>query len=425
MLPNPFFYGNPVSYSNFIGRGRELRRIVGRLFKAESTAIIGDPHIGKTSLLNYLVDPQTRVNLYGSSADQWHFSQIDVHLLSTGFTSGEFWEQALAPVKKHTDQHADSLLAKHYEICRENGFGNFTLERLFSQLKKTNRRFILMLDEFDSLLHHPVLNSAEFYGGLRSLASRSGAFALIIASRAPLSQLNTITQEFNPTGSPFFNIFAEITLGPLADSDVNQLLSRSDPRFADHDRDAIRALGGRHPYLLQAAAYAMWDAYEDGELNRRPYITRRLYRELAHFFADTWGTWPPGLRKAFTAVAIAHQSYLLEKQFLTSKFIEEFTRWKPELDELEEKGWILKAERFKGGYGVSPEIMLTWTEDELIKVGREETPFERWIQDKQMDGAFLTVSEKKAFKKAVENAGGLLSKGAASVVEILSKELLT
>ncbi|MCP4105151.1 MAG: hypothetical protein GY749_06385 [Desulfobacteraceae bacterium] len=49
MQPNPFYYGNPVSHKNFIGRAKELRRVIGRLLKGESTAIIGDPHIGKTS----------------------------------------------------------------------------------------------------------------------------------------------------------------------------------------------------------------------------------------------------------------------------------------------------------------------------------------------------------------------------------------
>jgi hypothetical protein len=30
-MQNPFFYGNPVPYNQFIGRERELRRIAGRI----------------------------------------------------------------------------------------------------------------------------------------------------------------------------------------------------------------------------------------------------------------------------------------------------------------------------------------------------------------------------------------------------------
>jgi hypothetical protein len=237
MASNPFFVGKALSPNHFIGRSKEIRRIVNRLLNGESTALIGDPHIGKTSLLTYLVHSDTRQSLYEGKAAQWYFSMMDTQILGGQLTPVQFWEQALSPIKESLDKEPpDSPLIKHYTLCKDNNFGNFTLERLFLLLKKIGRQFVLALDEFDTLLNHPVLNSAEFYGGLRSFASRSDfALVLIIASRTPLSQLNSLTQKFTK-GSPFFNIFAEITMGALTDKEVEKLFSLAKDRFKDQVR---------------------------------------------------------------------------------------------------------------------------------------------------------------------------------------------
>jgi hypothetical protein len=52
---NPFTYGNPISDPHrFFGRAREVEQIFGRLRNEEfeSSSLVGDRRIGKTSLLN-------------------------------------------------------------------------------------------------------------------------------------------------------------------------------------------------------------------------------------------------------------------------------------------------------------------------------------------------------------------------------------
>jgi eukaryotic-like serine/threonine-protein kinase len=69
MLGNPFTYGNPISDSRrFYGRAREVEQIFGRLRNEEfeSSSLVGERRIGKTSLLNYLADPIVRAK-YGVS----------------------------------------------------------------------------------------------------------------------------------------------------------------------------------------------------------------------------------------------------------------------------------------------------------------------------------------------------------------------
>ncbi len=420
MSESPFRYGSRVSDEHFIGRKRELRRVSGRIHKGESTAIVGDPHIGKTSFLYRLMAEEK-----SGESENRYLSLVDTDMFGSQLRPAQFWEQALSPIKEQMDKgKAPALVKDHYEICRKNCFGNITLERFFTELKKAEWQFVLLIDEFDKLLHHKILNNAEFYGGLRSLASRSGeAFTLVIASRSQISRLNQETQEFNPTGSPFFNIFGEVELPPFSEKEVNELLFLGKEKFQTQDKKAISRLGGRHPFLLQAAADAMWRAHEDEDdkisLNRMPFVTKSLYDELDYFFYDMWQSWSPEIRKAFTAVGIVHQAHILQDRFRLREFAEELPRLAPELSDLERKGILAPHDRYAGGYCAEPEIMLTWLADELIKAGRTEDEFGKWVQDRGLEGVF-TKGEKEKYKKAALAVGKYLDNRIMRILEAVA-----
>jgi len=57
---NPFLYGTPVPPSRHIGRRDAVRTLLSRLYNGESTAIVGEPHIGKSSLLRCIADEAVR-----------------------------------------------------------------------------------------------------------------------------------------------------------------------------------------------------------------------------------------------------------------------------------------------------------------------------------------------------------------------------
>jgi len=62
---NPFTYGNPISDPRrFFGREREIELVFSRLRNAEfeSSSLVGERRIGKTSVLNYLADRDVRRN---------------------------------------------------------------------------------------------------------------------------------------------------------------------------------------------------------------------------------------------------------------------------------------------------------------------------------------------------------------------------
>ena len=318
-MPNPFFYGAPVPVDLFLDRRQELRRITGRIVnRGQSTAVVGEPRSGKTSLLLYLESLEAQAKFYGAGGERLIFSYLDAQTLGGQFTQTQFWEYALRPLhERAVALNPGSPLAQAYQVCRENNFDTFVLECLFAQMGQTDWRLVLMLDEFDVLLYHPVLNSAEFFGGLRGLTSCSrGALVLVIASRRSLASLNKDTQQLSRAGSPYFNFLGEITLGPWPNKAVDELFDWGRGRFTPDDRCFIAEIAGGHPYLLQVAAFELWEAYEEGEDDpdqRRRGVGHRLYDEAARTLGDIWRLWSPETRQVFATIALAHVNSLAQR----------------------------------------------------------------------------------------------------------------
>jgi hypothetical protein len=318
-MSNPFIHGNPVPHDQFLGRRKELRRLVSRILnEGQSSAVIGEPRSGKTSLLTYLGAPESQMELFGSEAERIVFAYLDAQTLGAQFGQPQFWEYSLRPLREQAIVPApDSALAQAYAVCEANQFGTYVLERLLAHMRQSGWRLVLLLDEFDVLLHHPTLNRAEFFGSLRSLASRSeGALAAVVASRRSLDSLNRETQELSRTGSPFFNILVEFVLGPWSDEIIHQFLDWAGDRFSDADRCFIMTVAGGHPYLLQAAASALWEAYDDRRLDtsgRWREVAQNLYDETAPTLGEIWRFWEPRVRQACIDVALAHLTALADR----------------------------------------------------------------------------------------------------------------
>ncbi|MBN1875751.1 MAG: AAA-like domain-containing protein [Anaerolineae bacterium] len=349
---NPFYYGNPVPPELFIGRQLELQRIVHRIIPhGQSSAIIGAPRIGKSSILKYLMAPETRDALYGEDGQRLIFSRINPQPFGAQVCQAEFWKYALQPLKEQViESMPTASLAQAYQTCQQNKFGTFVLERLLGQVRKAGWKLVLLIDEFDALLHHPVLCGVEFFGGLRLLASEcGGALALIIASRQSLAELNRATQKFSRDSSPYFNFLDEITLGSFTKEETDQLLQKVDNYFSPMDYRFLIEIAGRHPYLLQAAAFELWETYKQGDYIhnlQRLEAAYSLYSKVYSVLSDTWKLWPVKVKKAFTDVVV---SYLEEFVELPSSSYEAFSNLK---DRFDENGQNLEG----NNSGISPDL---------------------------------------------------------------------
>lgn len=291
MTRNPFRYGNPVPPDRFIGREDVVRTLFSRIYNGESTAIVGEPHIGKSSTLRYI----THESIYQrwlNKADVINtFVVVDCHLLPESFRPPDIWEQILS----HTETaFADPAIQTQFDDVRRSNFGSFRLKRLFEMLNQQSQRVVLLFDEFDALLHNPNFNTAEFFGVLRSLAVHAGSLAQITFSRMPVSEMNRHSHPINPHASPFFNHLIELRLPPLSSPEINQLIDQalegSGVRFEPKERGYLSRVSGRHPFLLQIACAALFDAITQGASTRqrRIEIDRKIQQQASDHFADVW-----------------------------------------------------------------------------------------------------------------------------------------
>jgi hypothetical protein len=420
---NPFIYSRPVHPDEFVGREPELRRLFSRLATGQSTAIIGLPHVGKSSLLNTVIDPDRRQALFGEEFNQDLFQILDAQMLRSVKSQSEFWEQALCSLEDALIEGKServSSLKPVYEMARENKFGTFVLEQLFNQFREKAVRYMLFLDEFDDLLSHPVLNSAEFYGSLRSLASRSQGLVLVLGSRRDVEQLNTLTQAINPHGSPYFNVFTQITLKALSPAAFNDLLQRAGDHFNPVDVEFIRSVSGYHPFLVQAAAAKLWEADEDGlrDYQRYEYAGHELYSETSQHFADTWRVWTNEVRRAVTAVALSQIPALVGSHaFSRQELLNSLNDFAPELEMLEDLGLLKQTE---DRLIVTQGAFLWWLADELKRNVRNDTEFKSWLQAQEMDG-ILTVQQREQLSRTTSTILSQLGKGASTLIETFAK----
>jgi hypothetical protein len=433
-MSNPFFYGDPIPPKLFVGRDKELRRIISRIITGQSTAIIGESLSGKTSILRYLIEPGLRQKHYGTDEEHLFFSFLDVQTLNDQFNQSQFWEHALRPLHEQiiTSHHSNTLVAKAYENCKKEDFSVSTLERLFEKMQQDEQHIVVMIDEFDVLLNHATLNHAAFFGNLRSLTSRARSLSLLIASRLSLYNLNSQTQQFNPNGSAYFNVFQEIILGPLADTALKTLLSQAGNRFSEEDHTFITKVAGAHPYLLQAAASALWETYEDGEpepQQRYTLVGQQLYEDAKLTFDDTWRLWEPTTRMAVIAIAL--------NQWNKARLLGDINSLKPELRRLEKQGFILKEKDYQkrwqqiwkqiirnnsSGYLIYPEVLLWWLADELAQAARDEQSFNKWIQTQELDG-ILNQEQKQQLSQAGQSIAHSLV--AAGIFEFIKTAIIT
>jgi hypothetical protein len=418
MHRSPFVHGNPVAPADFLNRRRELQRLLNRLEKGQATAVVGQPHTGKTSLLRFVLDKAKRAGIVGARLDHCWFRDIDSQMLSRTFNQAAFWAHVLEPIAAQLE---GGELRSLYETSRANEFGAFTLMRLFTALDNAGLRIVVMLDEFDALLNHPILNSAEFYGSLRSLSSRFASLALVIATRRSLNQLNMLTQEINPHSSPYFNIFTELRLGPLPRRDVAALLSYAGSRFSAKDRQFIELASGRHPYLLQLTADIMWEATpeESDDIKRYRLVAEEIQVQSEGHFADTWRSWSNAERKVVIAISLSQIAELaVEHAFDWANLIEDVADYSPEIRGLERSGTIVEVS--EGKWQISQRALLWWLADEVKRQVRDEASLEAWLDTQELSG-ILTQREKRNILQVLGKLAGFLGHGATAMIEAFAK----
>jgi AAA domain len=306
----PFIYGKPVPWDHFIGREGTLQLIFSNILNGQSTAVVGEPHMGKSSVLQFLNSERARAAFLPESARRWMFIDLDCHNLNDRqYQPANFWKQVLDDLAL---LYRNQMIHAQIELVRQSDYQNFALLRLFEQIGRKDRRVVLLLDEFDTLLDHPNFSGSAFFATLRAISSNSAGLVLVTATRLELAEMNRRTQNINPTGSPYFNTLNEIPLHCFSPDEIARVLdhalSRTVVTFSEADRDYIRRTSGGHPFLVQAAAAALYQAIGLNKLGRgrHDFADRQLLDQANVLFNDLWSRLQEGTQAGLHAMAQIH-----------------------------------------------------------------------------------------------------------------------
>jgi len=408
-----------------------VRTLFSRLNNGESTAIVGEPHIGKSSLLRYIVDDDVRAQWLGNAPFTCFFTEIDCHMLPRSFTPTDFWRQALTSLSLAVP---DEVVARQWQVVVDNQFGSFTLDSLFQLLARSSRRVVLVIDEFDSLLNHPNFN-AEFFGALRSMATRTDGLAVITASRLSVAAMNRLSHELNPRGSPFFNNITEVRLLPLSLDEgrslIEMTLADTGIAFTDDDYAFVHDLSSRHPFLMQIAAAGLFDAAVDGMTDEARYQAGgKFFHDCAvAFFDDFWRHLPPTGQIAMMLLALGEMKGRVDGREFDTSDLGRIEWYEPELLHLQSLGMVERVDQRVGIAGltlwqgacwrVASRGFTWWAAGNVIAGTRDTVVFDQWLRDKEYQG-LLTREQADSLR----NLGKSIPKSVADSVAQMVKSLL-
>ncbi len=422
--PNPYIYGRPVRGDEFVNREAELRTVFNRLRNGESTAIVGEPHIGKSSFLLQLADPPAqRAYLGKPEAQRISAVFMDMHSIPTDYGPEAFWAEALEDL---AESPGSKTIGRRVQAARDGKYNRRALDKLFRALGNADRKLLLLLDEFERLLKHAKFQDPAFFALLRGLSTHTGGLALVPASRMTVAQMNTLGRGLLDTGSPFFNNMIPVTLKPFNGASRSALLGQAENAFTPPEARYICRVAGNHPFLLQAMAAAL---LESGGANRQAQAAETFYERVAFHFKDLWEALDDETRT--TAVILSLLEFggrALGKSFSYGE-IERVDKFGPELRKLAArglaervettaKGWLWDRENLLVWRGerwtVGSQAFAWWVRDVVIAQTRQIPAYDEWLAGQQYRGLLtkrqwetLTAKAKGAPAWAVQGVGGL------------------
>jgi DNA-binding NarL/FixJ family response regulator len=373
---NPFTYGNPISEpERFFGRRHEVDQIFSRLRNREfeSSSLVGERRIGKTSLLMYVEHPDVRA-MHGVDPERYIFAHIDLQMLDVDVTPPRFWRWLFGQLARRCRD--DSVRQIFERIQKMDALDSFALVDLFTSIDERHQYVVLLLDEFDRVTANENFKQ-DFFFTLRSLAIHHN-LALVTASRRELIDLC----HDDVRSSPFFNIFANINLRLMVEAEALEMLTRpllgSGIAFTDDELRALFRLAGPHPYFLQMAGHFLFEAYRQrlAPTDRLAFITDEVREEASPHFQEYWSSSDDGEKITLAALALLEQREANENRYFVSQHLRNlYRRSEQSLVRLHNRGLVIAD---GGRFALLSTALTHWIQRELA-ADREEQSYEAWL----------------------------------------------
>jgi hypothetical protein len=250
--PNPFNYllpiTNPADFFNRENLKEELKML---LAKGSSCQIIAARSgYGKTSLLRCL----------GGFAQEWDSSYVTAYLdmneadcrTIAGFVKAaeDGWGDRTRTAKYKDPRNIETLLSVPQLADR------------VQQLRKSGKRPVLLLDNFEAVARFPTEFNMDFYLDLRHIAGIGLSF--VATSEQPIQE---VVYPRNLKVSPFSNIFRTTYLFRFNEEDSHDFVALERPgvpKFTEEEKQAILEFAKDHPMRLQIACHFVLEAKLNG-----------------------------------------------------------------------------------------------------------------------------------------------------------------
>jgi len=254
----------------FFGRTGTVKRIFQRISaeRPQSVSLVGERRIGKSSLLNFLFCPRTRLEQL-EQPEPFLFLFIDFQQLRS-IDVEQFFSVLFSELEKQ--------LQGFLELSLSNDFAGMRF--LCDALTEKGFKLIFLFDEFECITKNEKIG-ADFYSLLRSLANNY-PLAFVTASGRNLKDM-CLTHEISD--SPFFNIFAAQNLGLFREKEAYALITDPSKQCGvslEPLTKQILSLGGLYPFFLQMACASWYDYLESEELEAKEF--QNVPREVLEFF---------------------------------------------------------------------------------------------------------------------------------------------
>src|SRR6266487_3661518 len=362
MNANPFTYGKPISDPiRFVGRQREVNHIFSRLCNVEfeSSSLVGERRVGKTSLLNYIAHPNVRRS-YGLDPDIYLFIYVDLQMVNKSTTPAQLWQQLLRKMI-HNCQNLEAKKRIQEQVDKADLSDTFALADIFNCVTE-NQNFGL-----------------DFFYGLRSLAINYH-LSLITSSRHELIEL---CHSEAIRSSPFFNIFANINLRLFTNYEAQVLISDSLKKtginFTNEEVVSILDIAGYHPYFLQSACFFMFKAYSENLASSEhiTYLRKAFREETAPHLNDYWSTSTDREKIVLTILALLERKGKVDdRKFSTKQLQNLYSRSDQVLVRLEKRSLLSSKD---DTYSLFNTSFGEWICNEITDTMQDKQSYDEWL----------------------------------------------
>ncbi|MFQ5599553.1 MAG: ATP-binding protein [Candidatus Krumholzibacteriia bacterium] len=241
---NPYIAGLPIrDEAMLFGREKILRRILNTLHN-NSIMIFGPRRIGKTSMQHELRRRLRRLN-----DPEYHYVPVFIDLQGT--SEDQFFATLMVEIvevcKAELGWKLPAELAERREPYSVRDFTR-DLRKTLNLLKGTTHKtlkLVLLMDEVDQLNKY----SEQVNQRLRSVFMKTFAENLVAVMSGTF-----IKRDWESEGSPWYNFFEQLEVGPLDREDATRLIEKPVRGIFSYEPAAIERIleySRREPYMVQ------------------------------------------------------------------------------------------------------------------------------------------------------------------------------